>query len=153
MSPSNSRKPRGGPDLTLFGISDTELLHIVDDLADENGWTSTLAVREQLGEKPGEADYVSGCGSRLSWMSNARADERGYGWLERSPDTGDWRLTAMGQVILDNPDLTRTIQTALDKLNPAQRLKVAREIAENGRGSADEIRYALRRQWMRAMGR
>jgi DNA-binding IclR family transcriptional regulator len=82
----------------------------------------------------------------MSWM-------RRYGWLERSPDDGRWRLTAMGHAILDNPNLSRTLENALGKLNPAQRLRLAREIGETGHGSPDEIRNALRRQWQRSMGR
>jgi hypothetical protein len=135
----------GAIDLSLWGISDTELLAIVDDLADENGWTPTREVRLQLGEKL-EEGHRSGAGPRLAWM-------RRYGWLERSPDSGDWRLTAMGHAILDNPKLSAAVENALEKLNPAQRVRVAREIGEAGASAPDEVRAALRRQWQRSMGR
>ncbi len=68
--PASRRNGSGDPariDVTLWGISDGELLAVVDDLADENGWTHTTDVRLQLGEKL-EADQRtrSGVGPRLS---------------------------------------------------------------------------------------
>ena len=130
-----------GLDLSIWGISDTELLAIVDDCADENGWTFNLNVRIQMGEDP-DAVKHSGVGSRLAWM-------RRYGWLERNPDDGSHRLTAMGHAILDNPKLSRAVEQALGKLNPAQRLALTRELAEGGKVSPDEVRTALRREWQR----
>jgi hypothetical protein len=153
MSPAPRRgagRNGSGPeplDVSIWGISDTELLAIVDDLADENGWTPTLAIRLQLGEHPEEVGHHSGVGSRLAWMVR-------YGWLERADRTPrEWRLTAIGHTILDNPELSRTVETALAKLNPAQRMRITREIAEVGHGAPDEIRSALRRQWLRSLGR
>ena len=88
-----------------------------------------------------------GVPQRLAWM-------RRYGWVERHAESStQYRLTAMGHAILDNPDLSKSVESALDKLNPAQRLRVAREIAESGTHGAPEVRTALRRQWQRSMGK
>jgi len=145
-SSSNANNDKPGLDLTIWGISDPELLAIVDDLADENGWTRSLDVRTQLGENPEEVGRRSGVGQRLSWM-------RRYGWLvERNGDDGTWRLTPIGQELLDHPDLSKAIEQALDRLNPAQRLRLTRELAEAGSRSI-ELRTALRRQWTRSLGR
>lgn len=146
MSASSDGDTPRGLDASIWGISDTELLAVVDDLADELGWTTTLAVRLQLGENPEEVGHRSGIGVRLGWM-------RRYGWLERSPDSGEWRLTPVGHSILDNPSLSRSVETALSKLNPAQRVRLAREIGESGHHSPPEVQAALRRQWQRSMGR
>jgi hypothetical protein len=135
-------------DVSLWGISDSELLAVVDDLADENGWTHTIDVRVQLGEKPEESDQRtrSGVGPRMSWLKR-------YGWLEQHrDDRTQWRLTAIGHALVDNPQLSRSVESALSKLNPAQRLQLTRELAEAGAGAADEIRTALRRQWQRSLG-
>jgi hypothetical protein len=146
----------GRVDASLFGISDSEILGIVDDLADENGWTATYDVRIQLGEKMDQSDRKSGIGPRLAWL-------RRYGWLERGERekieqsdgtwvwTQRWRLSAMGHALLDNPDLSKAIETALSKLNPAQRLALTRELGDAGNTTAPEIRAALRRQWQRSM--
>lgn len=155
-----SASRNGRVDMTLMGISDTDILGIVDDLADENGWATTYRVRVQLGEDPwipSAGEHRSGVGGRLAWL-------RRYGWLEKgererieSDDergwrwSQSWRLTAMGQALLDNPDLSRTVEKALDGLNPAQRLRMVRELGEAGFGAAPEIQHALRRQWRRSM--
>ena len=128
-------------DMTLWGISDSELLAIVDDLADENGWVSTPDVRLQLGENP-EEEGRSGVGSRLAWM-------RRYGWLEGGGKSGSWRLTAVGHALIDQPKLAKSVDTALANLNPAQRVHVARVIGEAAASGASEVRNALRREWRR----
>jgi hypothetical protein len=150
----------GRVDMTLFGISDHDLLGIVDDLADENGWATTMAVRIQLGEDPWApqvGEHRSGVGIRLSWLRRYKwlekgerervesEDERGWRWSQ------SWRLTAMGQALLDHPELSRSIEKALDGLNPAQRLRLVREMGEAGHSAAPEISTALRRQWRRSM--
>jgi hypothetical protein len=142
-SGSNGREPI---DVSIWGVSDSELLAIVDDLADENGWTHTYAVRVQIGEDPEQAKHRSGVGSRLAWMKR-------YGWLEKGEKSNEWRLTAMGHEILDNPGLSRAFENQMAKLNAAQKLRLTREIAEGGHGAPMEIRQALRRQWMRSIGR
>ena len=68
--------------MTLYGMGDAELLAVVDDVADENGWATTFSIRFQLGEDPwlprkGEGG-TSGVGMRLAWL-------RRYGWVERGP--------------------------------------------------------------------
>src|SRR5215831_14899866 len=96
------RRRRNGEviDVSLWGISDTELLAIVDDLGDENGWATSSDVRLQLGENIEDADQTkrSGVGPRLGWMVR-------YGWLEKvgktKPMDSQYRLTAMGHAILD----------------------------------------------------
>src|SRR5215475_3041267 len=101
----------GGPepiDVSIWGISDTELLAIVDDLSDENGWTHTYAVRVQVGEDPEQSRHRSGVGSRLAWMKR-------YGWLEKGDQSHEWRLTAMGHQILDNPRLTKAFENQMSK--------------------------------------
>jgi hypothetical protein len=141
---SGNGNDKRGLDLTIWGISDPEILGIVDDSADEEGWSPTLEVRLRLGEDI-ESGRRSGVPTRLSWL-------RRYGWLEQHPDDRSrWRLTPLGQELLDHPDLTATVTKALDRLNPAQRLRVTREIAELGGSSA--YRTALRRQWTRSLGR
>lgn len=159
MSASHNGRTRGPRDMTLYGIADGELLGVVDDLADENGWTTTLAVRAQLGEPLDlPEDTRSGVGMRLAWLVR-------YGWLEKGErervDTDDergwrwsqaWRLTAMGHALLDNPKLTASVERALETLNPAQRLALTRELGEGGATAPLEIRAALRRQWTRSAG-
>ena len=155
-----SASRNGRVSMTLLAISDAEILGMIDDLADENGWTTTMALRIQLGEDPwipSAGEHRSGVGMRVAWL-------RRYGWLEKGErtriDSDDdrgwrwsqsWRLTAMGVALLDNPELSKSVEKALDGLNPAQRLRMVRELGEAGLSSAPEIHNALRRQWRRSM--
>ena len=59
----------------------------------------------------------------------------------------------MGHALLDDPELSRSVENALSKLNPAQRLRLTRELGEFGAHTSTEIKTALRRQWQRALGR
>jgi len=125
--------------MTLYGISDTELLAIVEDVQGPDGWTLTSDVRLRLGENL--ETKRSGVGSRLAWM-------RRYGWLEQSHERRDMhRLSPTGEAMLANPRLTKAVHGALSNMNPAQRIAVTREIAEGGY----DIRTALRRQWTRSL--
>jgi len=133
-------------DLSNWGISDTEVLGIVGDLCElADGWTTTYDVRVQLGEKPEESRHRTGVPSRLTWL-------RRYGWLERNED-GLWRLTPIGNAILDKPDLPKAVANSLMKLNPAQRLELTKELGESGNSQLPEVRTAIRRQWQRSLGR
>jgi hypothetical protein len=146
---ATTKSSNGRVDMTLLGISDMELLAIVDDLADEDGWTRTIDVRLQLGESL-DKGYRSGVGPRFAWMVR-------YGWLERDAATSKrksnerrYRLTAVGQTLLENPKLAAAFSRRLQTLNPAQRISVTRELAENAKDTAFEVRTALRRQWQRS---
>lgn len=134
-----ANKSNGRVDVTLYGISDTELLAIIDDIADADGWASNYDIRLTLGES---ADVKrSGVPSRVAWM-------RRYGWLERdSANPSAHRLTTAGRAMLTRPDLSKTMTNALAAMTPAQRLTLTREIARNG----GDIRTALRRQWIRSL--
>lgn len=137
----------GPRDLSNWGISDTEVLAIVDDLSlTADGWASTYEVRVQLGEHPEETRHRTGVPSRLAWL-------RRYGWLERNVEDGRWRLTPVGHAILDRPNLPATVARSLGKLNPAQRLTLTRELGQSGNDQVPEVRTAIRRQWQRSLGR
>jgi hypothetical protein len=142
---ANGNGSRRAVDASLWGISDTELLAIVDDIASAgDGWATALDVRLTLGEKVDEVKH-SGVGGRLAWSVR-------YGWLERHPEERMWRLTTEGHEILDGGDLTVTFERAFGRLNRAQRVQLARELAEAGAASMT-FRNALRRQWIRSLGR
>lgn len=137
----NEPEPR---DLSNWGISDTEVLAIVVDVAEPDGWSRTFDVRVQLGEHPEESKHRTGVPSRLAWL-------RRYGWLERNPEDGRWRLTPMGHLILDKPRLSASFERTLTGLTPAQQLAATRQLAERSAGAPPELHTAYRRQWVRSV--
>jgi hypothetical protein len=135
--------------MTLMGISDTELLAIVDDLADGGGWATTLDVRLQLGENP-EDPARSGVGPRLSWL-------RRYGWVDQHPDDAGaksggkrWRVNRVGQSLLDGR-IDGRISDALKQMRPGARVEFIRMLGEGAATSGDSYRAAYRRQWSRSL--
>lgn len=138
---------RRGIDASLWGISDTELLAIVDDVAkgSQDGWAAAVDVRLTLGEKVDEVKH-SGVGMRLAWSVR-------YGWLERHPDQRLWRLTPEGQDLLDGRGLTAAFERSLSRLSRAQRVELTRELGEAAGTAGSAYRAALRRQWTRSLGR
>ena len=58
----------------LDDYSDRELVHVVVDLANDEGWTSVVDVASRVGLK----EHVQSVTVRFSWMKR-------YGILERSP--------------------------------------------------------------------
>ena len=130
--------------MTLDGISDSELLAIVEDLANEDGWTHTLDVRMQLGENV-EGPGRSGVGPRLSWLKR-------YGWLKQHQDDRRlWQLSAAGHALLDNPRIGTAVERAMSGFGPAQWLALTRELGQAGFAQPLEVRTALRRQWHRSL--
>jgi hypothetical protein len=146
MSARNGNGRGRGIDASIWGISDTELLARVDDVAraSEDGWASALDVRLALGENVDRVKH-SGVGQRLAWSVR-------YGWLERHPDERLWRLTQDGKDLLGG-ELTDTFERAFGRLTTAQRVQLTRELGEVGQGSSPALRSALRRQWARSLGR
>jgi len=140
-------------DLSLFGeFNDRDLLGIIDDLADDDGWARTIDIRIQIGERI-EKGYRSGVGPKLGWFVR-------YGWVERNIITArrpgnerEWRLTAIGRALLENPKFQAAFERTFKSLNPAQRLMLTKELAEAADAGAQEVRTALRRQWARSLGR
>src|SRR5262252_5863009 len=137
-------------DMKLLTIGDPEVLGMVDDVSDENGWATVASVQIQMGEDPFKVNR-SMVGGRLGWL-------RRYGWVERGEKeryyesdaqdarwrwTQTYRLTAMGHTLLDNPSLSRAVERAMEDLNPAQRLKLVRSLGEAGHTAAPEIHNAL----------
>lgn len=146
MTGSNGRGP-DRRDLSNWGVTDSEVLAIVDDLAREgDGWATTYDVRVRFGEHPEETGHRTGVPSRLSWL-------RRYGWLERNPDDGRWGLTEVGDAILERPRLPKSVDDRLDGLNLAQQITLTRRLADAGVEAPQAVQAAIRRQWQHSQGR
>lgn len=107
------------PSLKLNDYADPELLAIITDVADAEGYAESTDIAAQVGI---EARHANRCvGSRFAWM-------RRWGWVERHPDRSAWRLTETGHALISGR-VTRTVQRMLDRLSEGDRVRVTRELA------------------------
>lgn len=139
---------REGRGATLFDFSDTDLLALVEDLYDAEGWSSTKTIAAQLGFT-GELEITGhrSVGVRLSQMRWR------YGWLEKHPDeAGKWKLSEMGHLVLDGGELQTSMRNALFRMTPAQRVRAIRSLGETTAAGPDAVRHAMRREWNRNLG-
>lgn len=125
--------------------TDRELLHILNDVADGDGWASTfdiaavLPIKHPDGEDHGT--HASRCvASRFAWMTR-------YGWVERDESRTKWRLTRVGRDLM-NGKLNKSFQTAMDKLSPGDRVLVVRAMGAAFRTGSPEAATMLRREWL-----
>ena len=97
--------------LSLHAFSDEELLAIVEERGDKDGWVTTAELSSSIGIPVEEG--LSAAGIRLSWMAR-------YGVVERDPDRRvetRWRLTKRGTEILAakfSPAFSRQLGVAVD---------------------------------------
>jgi hypothetical protein len=140
--------------LTLLDLSDREVLLIVRDVADSNGYAYSWAVASQLDLRGETASrQVS---SRLSWLTRYGALERGEKrHVRRNPDAEPtphrgWRLTELGWMIATGK-LSKTQERAFEAMKPGALLMatrfISRQIAQaNGTGKLLDREYRYSKQ-------
>lgn len=123
--------------LTLYDYSDIELLHMMLDEADPEGWVGVHDLAEALAiDAKHPAQHV---GVRLGWM-------RRYGAVERHPDEPSWRPTAMGRaLVLSGIDGDQ--RAALEGLTSEQMLALTRMLAGRYRRVGETAAHLMRREW------
>lgn len=134
--------------------SDRELLHILLDKADDEGWTTTFDLMDALrlghpdadaSDKEREKRAKHCIGTRFSWMVR-------YKWVERDEETRTkWRPSEAGHDLM-NGRLTKAVERALAGMKPADRILAMRMLTmDYNRAAPDSI--MLRREWQHGTGR
>lgn len=128
--------------------TDRELMHILDGCANNEGWATTDDIMDALrishpsganATDEERAQYARQCiGTRFSWMVR-------YKYLERDEDRTKWRLTDTGHDLM-NGKLTRTVEKALDKMKPGDRVLAIRMITD-GFVRTNPGSIMMRREW------
>jgi hypothetical protein len=144
--------------LTLLDFSDRELLLIVYDVRDPEGWSSARDVARINLDHPEPHRPVA---SRLSWMRRYGAVEREFmrdehGNPMRTPNgklrfTQRWRLTDRGMALAQGK-LSDTDRQALDRFTDDQLLVVTRWLTERQRESDLVAGALVRREWKHGTG-
>lgn len=128
----------------LDDYSDRELVHVIHDLADPEGWVSVEDVAKVVGVVKG---HVRSVVVRFSWMAR-------YGILERAkkPPTR-WRLTQAGKEMVAAASKTAAASSLLHGLTDAEIVWASHTLA--GRFQQAKLPHATmaRREWQREFRR
>ena len=127
--------------LRLADFLDEEVLAIVQDLANYEGYVSSQEFAEAVGLE------TRNVGTRFSWL-------RKYGVLERNERVGDpfyrhWRLTRIGQGVIE-ARFGKAQQNALANLDESQLPLAMQVIAARYEGSGNEVVMHLLRRRLQA---
>lgn len=141
--------------LTIEDMSDREFLLVLDDHADEDGWTDSQTIADAL--DLAERRVAS---SRLSWLRRWGAvereverDEAGNIRVRRNGQTfytQRWRLTDVGAALAHGHLLARQ-QQSLERLEDAQMLEVTRWVTERARRVNGTAGKLMAREWRYGM--
>lgn len=122
--------------LTNFDMADREILHVVIDAANGQGYAELEDITERLNL---DSVYPSrNVSSRLSWMIK-------YGWVDHHQTHG-YRLTRIGRDLL-NGRLTKRLEASLEKMGHGERVALMQSLGASYKRVRDPVKTMMRRQW------
>lgn len=143
-------------DLTLASYSDRELLFMLGDLGDNEGWVENANLGAKLGlprDGRSDSDYTAhvnrSIGVRMAWIKKLSGCVE-YG--RDKDDKGRWRLTERGRAVT-TAKLTTAAITTLAALQADQNLLVMEGMGNLYRAVDVQSANLLRRQWAHSSGR
>ena len=142
----NGKKPARSFD--LYAFSDEELLALVKDNLDSEGWLTSAELADAIGIPEDEENRLSGIGIRLGWMAR-------YGVIRKDTEKkfpARWTLTGRGIVILEAV-FTSDQEAALKKLKGEQLWRLAGNVADRYTAADDVSAVMVRRTFQRAYRR
>jgi len=124
--------------LKIEDFSDVELLALVADYMDQEGWVTTEEMVLAIGL---DVEHARHCvSSRFSWLAR-------YGAMHKNPDkTSSWGLTAVGRAMVKGK-LSIRETTMLEKMPEDKLLSLARGVTLRYRTSAATSAQLMRREW------
>jgi len=122
--------------VSLLDYSDRELLAILSEVSDEEGWASTQDVADVLGL---DHKNPNNCvGVRFAWL-------RRFGALERNPK-GHWRMTELGYALMSG-ELNSAQERILQSLDNTQMLSLMRVVSTRWRRLDPTSSVLVKREW------
>lgn len=135
-------------------LSDRELLHLIDDIAqqDERGHVLSQDVIDRVGYSNGSGRAVT---SRMSAMGRLgfleRIEARTLGLPASAPPR--YIISSEGRALMGGK-LNKAVQTTLERADAGTELLIMREIAERGYVRGSQVRAnGMRRQWLHSAAR
>jgi len=142
VKPRKKKQPSSS--LNLYAFSDEELLALVKDNLDQEGWVTSAELADAIGLDP-EDDNRSHCvAQRLSWMVR-------FGVVQKDKEKvpARWTITGRGIVILE-ATFSADLQAALAKMKGDALWRLARDVTTRY-GQADQASAVMvRRSFQRA---
>lgn len=136
--------------LKLENYSDREMLHLLNDLASEEGWVDVEILAARVGLSPNGmseaqlAIHARRCVSvRLAWIRKLS------GCVERHPDKGSllWRLTETGEAVV-SAKLSQAIVQGLDQMGELNSLLALDALSRRYRRADVKAANLMRREWV-----
>lgn len=123
--------------LTLAEYSDRELLHVLSDVADNNGKATAEEIAEKLGMRN---EHPTRCvGARLAWLKR-------YGAVRRDDD-GMWSMTSIGERFAMGA-LSAAEARVLDQIGTDKLLPMMSAMTRRYRRMAPTGAHLVRREWV-----
>lgn len=137
--------------LTLYDISDRDLLFTLEEIADKEGYASAKEVADKMNlEHPNPTQCV---GSRFGWLKK-------FGIMEAIIKDGEtyWRLNETGTSLLrPKKGMTKAFESQIKNLSEAGRVAVTEmisgQIASNVGNTSRSSAHLSRRAWNHSMGK
>lgn len=136
--------------LTLEIMIDKDLLYILEECGDEEGYASSNDIAEKIGLK---GKYKNqNVGVRL-------ANLKKWGVLEAKIEDGItfWRLNKVGETLMSSASTDKEVKALLNDLDEAQKIAItemlAKQIASDSRKIGRPTAHLARRAWRHSMGR
>ena len=126
--------------MKLIEFSDDELVLVLDDVANGEGWATSAEVAEEIGITH---EHPTNCvGGRFAYLKR-------IGILENERKDGEtyWRLTEKGEALTHPKKLPAAAERALDGMDEGQRIAATNRIAGAVQSSSPQARQLSRRAW------
>jgi hypothetical protein len=135
--------------LKLADYPDPELLAIVQDVADDDGWATAKIVANQLGVQGEHEGHGARCvSSRFAYLKRIGLLEVDVASQKSTATDTKWRVTAIGNALMRGR-LNKTQEKMLTGMDPAARIRAIRELAKVTTEAGDSVRQVSRREWRR----
>jgi hypothetical protein len=135
--------------LKLESFSDREILHLLNDLAGEEGWVDVETIATRVGlTADGMSEeqlliHARRCVSvRLAWIKKLS------GTVERHPNKGSllWRLTDSGQMVV-SARLSQAVTVGIEQMGEMNSLLALDALSRRYRRADVKAANLMRREW------
>lgn len=137
--------------LRVVDYTDRELLHILNDKANEEGWATSDELQDSLAVNyPAEDGEIVTDAERIGYARRCIGARYAYmvrvGFVERNDKRTHWRVSNVGKQLMSG-ELDGEFERTLRRLSPADRILVMRELGRGYRGAGAPAQTIIRREW------